>query len=274
VSAIAGAGTMRPVADKLDALITEIRGVNRNAMPYFTLTAHPHIAYDISGGLAPQTFLDTYKVAWPRGNTTYQVNSTHEFDAAGSRIKLVNISLYGNTLADGDTLYVPPGDGGGTYTIATGGIDWATNWVTVNEVVTYTGTRIVQVTNRAADEERVVWPPQSKRIGIFDRTGNGIELPGFITFDELNRTGLDVCQRRGVGVLDVQHRQFLFLERQKEANPSITDSDLYDTMYVQGGVRQANHPNAPFWDFAYDYGLARLAHHIYARDLDKNRVIR
>ncbi len=270
----AGGATMRSFRAALENVVDEIRDV-RNAVPILTPTFHPHIFYDTSGGTNPQQLIDNYRVAWPRGNTTYQVTGNHEFDAAGGRIKLINISLYGSTLADGDTLYVPSGSGAGTYTIAAAGIDWATSWVNVNEPVPFTGTYSVQVTNRAADEERVVWPPDSERIQTIDRTGNGVaELPGWITYDETNRIYHEVGHIKDCMIADLEHAQFLFLERKWAANPAITDSDLYDTMYVQGGVRQANHPNAEFYGFAYGGVWSTFANLVHRRALHQHRVIR
>lgn len=276
ISDTAGAATMRSFRANLENVVDEIRNV-RNAVPILTPTFHPHIYYSTSGvaGGAQTDFPDNYRSAWPRGNTTYQVNANHEFDGSGGRIKLVNISLYGSTLADGDTLYVPSGSAAGTYTIATGGIDWATGWVTVNEAIPYTGTYSVQVTNTAADEERVVWPPLSERIQTIDRTGRGLfELPGFVTYDETNRIYHEVGHIKDCMIADLEYAQFRFLERKLEASPSLSDSDLYDTMYVQGGVRQANHPNAEFYGFAYGGTWAALANAIHTRTLHQSRIVR
>jgi hypothetical protein len=138
----------------------------------------------------------------------------------------------------------------------------------------------VQVKNTAVDEERVVWPPASAGLVRMDRTGNGVPLLGWATFDETNRIYHRVCQDYDVLLLDLERLQFRYLEKAWESGAFI-ESNLYHSMYqidatqtsLGTGVIQFNHPNEAFYNFAYGSAMAEIARYIYEGTLDQHRVI-
>lgn len=273
----AGAATMNSIYDDYIELIAEIRGANRNAMPIITNTFHPHTHVG-SGGGAPQQFPDNYRVGWPDGNKTYQVGVNHTFDATANTIKLVAINTYGATLAVGDELTVPSGPAAGVYTISA--IDWTTGVVTVNENISYTGTYSVQVTNTSVDEERVVWPPNSERLARVDRTGNGVPLLGWRTYDEQNRHIERACADAGAMFWDLQAKQYEYLEM-AWASGNFTEANLMHSMFQADGTLSGpgtgvilyNHPNAAFYKFAPGGLSGQFTGLLRSGELHKNRKL-
>jgi len=272
IGSVSGGATIASDYQHLVNIINEIRGANRNAMPVLTTTFHRHTHE------TPPEFPDNYRVTWPTSNMTYQVTGNHVFDGALNTIKLSNINLYGKTLAAGDQLTVADGAAAGVYTVTA--ISWVDGVVTVAETVPYTGTYSVQVKNTAVDEERVVWPPASEGLVRMDRTGNGVPLLGWATFDETNRIYHRVAQDYDVLLLDLERLQFRYLEKAWESGV-FTDANLYHSMYqldatqtsLGTGIVQYNHPNLAFYDFAYGSAMAEICRHIYEGTLDQHRVI-
>ncbi|WP_295450073.1 hypothetical protein [uncultured Pseudophaeobacter sp.] len=265
IGAISGANDYDNYRGQLLDLFTEIRDV-RNAMPIYVGCYHNHVDY-------PQSFPSTYRSNWPDSNQTYEVNGSHEFDAAGGRVKMINLRLYGYTLAAGDKIYFASGPGAGTYTVDT--IDWDTNWITFVEAIPHTGSYTVLAKNVEVDDERVIWPANSDLLVSRDRTGNGVELMGWRTTDMVNQLTQQVCDEAGVMFWDMQKAQYLFMEKRLAENPTWTTTQLFDSVFnwvTPPGV-QFNHPNAEFFEWAGQRFAGKLTTLIEDGTLHKQRVI-